>query len=150
MDWVITFFTDNQNRNEVAYVVIGIIIGLLVKAIGSFIQWLYNKIRGLNISARIKSKIKKMKVKRKYKKTIKQIERMEIPLPKHFLFNKSPEKNPELKNIYRMIDEGLIETSSSYKLQQFFKDNPELKLKLNELNLPPIPITQIKPPSLKK
>jgi hypothetical protein len=49
-----------------------------------------------------------------------------------------------------MIDEGLIEIPASSKLQQFFKDNPELKLRLNELNATKLPPIQIKPPSLKK
>jgi hypothetical protein len=147
-EWIKEFLKNGDNINEIAYVVIGILITLFSTAILNLIKWLYKKMRGLDID--ISARVKKMKVKRNYKKTIKQIERMEIPMSANFLFRKSPEKNPELKKIYRMIDEGLIETSASSKLQQFFKDNPELKLKLNELNATKLPPIQIKPPSLKK
>jgi anaerobic C4-dicarboxylate transporter len=96
-EWIKEFFKNGDNINEIAYVVIGILITLFSTAILNLIKWLYKKTKKLDIDIDISARVKKMKVKRTYKKTIKQIERMEISMPAHFLFLKSPEKNPELK-----------------------------------------------------
>lgn len=139
-EWIKAFFTNADNINEIA---LWGVTGLLA-LIGGLI-WLFMK-KGIG---KLKGK-KGLSVSEKaYKKTIKQIERKKIPMPDGFLFGKSPERNPELKKIYQMMDDGRIEKPESYKIQQFLKNNPNgtnLNLKLNN---PPIrPPKPPRPPSL--
>ena len=142
MAWFTGLFTE-ENINDIALEVIKwAIIGIL-----GFILFLFRR-KVTELFTKGKNQLKTMKERRQYKRTIKQIERQEIPLPENFLLLKSPEKNPELKKIYQMIDEGLIEAPSSYKLQKLLNEHPELKdLKLDLSKLPDVtPKIEVKPP----
>ena len=86
------------------------------------------------------------KNKRKYKAEIRKIEKKEISMPKFFLVGKSPEKNPELKKIYKMIELGEIEKPIETKSLII---TPEIleKLKSSNFNkIPPPYIHNIKTP----
>lgn len=157
------FFTNSENINEIALIVVGILIGLLATVIGKMFKWLGQFLWtcGKKALSPILTRIKKLKVERKYKKTIKQIERMKIPIPKNFLLTKSPEKNPELKKIYQMMDEGQIKQPNSYRHQKLLlkelEDNPELNDVLKDVKIdvsksPPIKhnLPEIKLPPFKK
>ena len=104
----------------------------ILKGIHMLVSWFKKKILQIPINFR------KFKVNREYKKTIKLIERLEIPVTESFLFGKTKEKNPELKKIFEMMDEGLIEAPPLYKLSKTIKDRG-IKLPDNNVlnNIPP-------------
>ena len=155
MEWIIDFFTDKENIGEIALIVIGILIGLLFTAVGRLFKWLSKLVLtgGKKVLTNGKNKLKKMKLNREYMRTIKQVERMEIPVTDKLLFRKSPEENPELEKIFQMMDDGLIEMPPMYKTQKYFKDHPELMKNIIEASKSPVytpQLTEIKPPIIKK
>jgi hypothetical protein len=60
--------------------------------------------------------VKRRRERKKYMKTIKYIEQGKIEVTDSFLSGKSPEKNPELKKIYEMLEEGIIKAPKFYEL----------------------------------
>lgn len=146
---VIEFFTTKENVREIIFIGIAFFLGVVFTGCIKFFKWLGNILWvGFKTTlTKSKNKIKKVKVERQYKRTIKQIERKEIPIPNNFLLGKSPEKNPELKRIFQMMDNGLIEVPDSYKIQKLLKDRPDI-IKGNPLDIVKLPV--IKPPTLKK
>ena len=138
---IIDFLNTGDNFNNI---IVGIIVGtfviLLTLLITKFFwnpleksfNWLMNSIWKIIIlffqTIRKKSikNFKTAKTKRKYKKTIKLIEKKEIEIPQYFLLNKSAEKNPELKKIFEMIEAKEIEAPASFYTSKFLKENPQL------------------------
>lgn len=148
-EWFIDFFKDKDNIGEIVLIVIGIFLGLLIPAIGRFFNWL-RKLIGTGIKKVItnsKNKLKEMKANRKENQTIKQIERMEIPVPDNFLNGK--EGNPKYRKIFQMIDDGLIEAPPLYRLKKMLNDNPDI-LKNITTELPITRLPEIKQPFIKK
>lgn len=136
MDWLeslIEFFTDKDNIGDIIIIVIAL-IGLPPTIIG-FFKWVR---RFLSVcKKKIPTKFKKMKDWLAYRRTIGKLVRLEIRvIPETFLDGKSREKNPELRKIYRMIDEKLLPRplTKDEGLDKYFKDHP---LNLDDLLGPP-------------
>lgn len=132
-----TFFNDDINRDKIIWLLIGAVIGStatflvkdiflvnVLKLLKLILTKMYKKIASIttSISGSIWKSVQKKNELRKYNRTIKKIEKRKIEIPPNFLFRKSREKNPELKTIYKMMDEGTIETPDSEILHQKLKD----------------------------
>lgn len=119
LEWFKDYWV-REGDSVISDILVIVIAFILFNIIGKFILWLLKKtrlwIKAFCISLPVR--IKKFKADRAYKKTIKQIERLEIPIPKNFLSFKTLEKNPELGNIFQMIEDGLIEAPEMYKLSK--------------------------------
>ncbi|KOR76505.1 hypothetical protein AM232_26165 [Bacillus sp. FJAT-21352] len=153
IEWMKEFFANPENIrdivNGVVIFLIGVIFPTIYKGVRILFKWLITLCwRGVK---KVVTKSKRIKEDRKYKRTIKQIERKEIPIPENFLWGKSPEKNPELRKIFQMIEDGVIEAPASYKLQKSLKDHSILdELKKDAANLSQQQIKPIKLPPFKK
>lgn len=66
----------------------------------------------------LRKRYKKYKKNKQYYKRIKLIENKKIDPPDHFLAFKNPEKNPELKTIFEMIERGEIEKPKGYMTKE--------------------------------
>lgn len=126
MDFVKEFFSSEENINEIFLLIVGLILGILsniiLKILKIFFIYLYN--RFTTFLSYLKKKVDLFKKKRNYQKTIKNIEKQKIEIPPYFLLEKSPENNPELRKIFQMIDEGIIEEPIQSKMSRHFKENP--------------------------
>lgn len=120
MDWFLDFWNRAAGTNGDGIIsnIVILLIGIFINFVGRFLWFLYKWLSKKIVSLCKKIKVKWLEIKknRLYKKTIKQIERMEIPISDNFLFGKSPEKNPELKKIFQMIEDGVIDAPKSYRL----------------------------------
>ncbi|MBU9675200.1 hypothetical protein KTG14_17630 [Planococcus sp. CP5-4_YE] len=136
-DWAIEFWKTGENANKLTFILIGAVVGvlatILIKDIifvnlVKFSKWFLKGSILLTTATkeRTAKKVKGIKKKRKYKRTIKLIEKKEIDVPKNFLFNKSEEKNPELKKVFEMIDSEEIKAPPGYHANKFLKENPQL------------------------
>lgn len=129
-----------EGDSVISDILVIVIAFILFNVIGTFILWLLKKaglwIKEFCIS--LPARIKKFKADRAYKKTIKQIERLEIPIPENFLLFKTPEKNPELSKIFQMIEDEIIEAPPHLKLAKLAKglELGEFDMKLNLQNMP--------------
>lgn len=152
MEGLIDILTDKDNISEIIIAGVTFTLGVFFRTFFTFLKWLGKSLwlGGKKVLTNVKNKLKTRKERRTYIKTIKQIERMEIPVTDKFLFRKSPEENPELKKIFQMMDDGQIEMPSTYRIQKFFRDHPELKSKIitdaSKLPVYTPQLTEIKPP----
>jgi hypothetical protein len=137
LGWLIDFWNTDDNANKIIIVVISAILGILIKEIVKFFKWFGKKIYAFSsyLKGLVKKKYKKWREKRRYKKTIKLIVRKKMAIPRYFLLGKSEEKNPELKQIFQMIEDGELEAPDLYKLVKVFRDNPDLKVLSENIQL---------------
>ncbi len=153
MEWISEIVTDN-----IPGIIIGIIIGLGIAGILSFLKTIPRIFKFLlKYKKELPTKFKKLKKWIAYRRTIGQIERLEIRvIPEGFMDDKSPEKNPELRKIYRMIDDRVLTRplTKEERFDEYFKDNP-IKLKLNldallghRIKIPDIRMPNLRPPNL--
>jgi hypothetical protein len=129
------FINKGDNHDKLIWLLIGVIaggvIGFLIKLIldnlWKIIKVTINiTIKGISklfstVSRKIKSAINVMREKKRYKLIIKKIEEKETEIPPYFLMNKTRDSNPELKKIYRMMDDGVLELPLSEKVSKHFK-----------------------------
>ncbi|SNT58756.1 hypothetical protein SAMN05444672_1749 [Bacillus sp. OK838] len=151
IEWIKEYFTNKENISDIVMVIITIVITYFFGIIPKIFKWL-GKLFGIlgKWLTNVKNRLLEIPKDWVYKRTIKKIERGEIPVTDEFLWGKSPEKNPELRKIYQMMDDGVIESPALYKLQKSLKDNSILEnLKKNVVNVPQ-PIKPIKLPPFKK
>lgn len=145
IDWFIAYWNRDGNGDAVisdlivlfaAFIAANVVGKLLLFILKRFVKW----VRAF-CTVQIPIKIKNCKEKRKYKKTIRQIENLEIPIPNNLLLGKTPEKNPELSKIFQMIEDQIIKAPESYRIAKLLQglELGEIELKLN---IPPPPIEQ--------
>lgn len=143
MEWLIDFWNTGENSNEIILIIAGVIIGSILTLSGKLFIWIGRMLWQLTkkVNGSIRKKYSVWIKKREYKKTIRQIEKQEIEIPRYFLLNKSREKNPELNKVFDMIEDGTLPAPSIYALQKMIAENPD-KFKLNfdqdTVNLPKI------------
>jgi hypothetical protein len=145
------YLNQSDHYDKLIWAIIAGFIGAVIKDIlfkylGKIIRWFFFVIIGL--FKRVISKMRAINIsfkeKGQYKKKIKQIEKLEITIPDYFLFSKSREKNPELRRIFTMIEEGIISEPPSMKINKYIKDNPDILDKIiNQRSVPYLP--EIKP-----
>ena len=130
-DAIEDFLNKGDNTDKLIFLIIGGFIGAIAREIITrFIPWIFKLIcRLINkifemCKKQIRKTIQNIKDKRKYNRTIRQIEKKELPIPPYFLINRSREKNPELKVIYDMIEIGELDLPKETKLAQYFQEHP--------------------------
>lgn len=130
IEWIKEVFTNKDNIFAILMIPITLLVTYFLGIIPKIFKWI-GKLFGIlgKWLTNIKNKLKEIKKDRDYKRKIGQIERGEIPVTDEFLFMKSPEKNPELKKIYQMMDDGEIKSTALYEMQKDIRKNlsPELK-----------------------
>lgn len=150
---LIDILTDKDNISEIIIAGVIFTLGVFFRTFFTFLKWISKSLwlGGKQVLTNGKNKLKKMQERRTYIKTIKQIERMEIPVPDNFLLFKSLEKNPELKKIYQMMDDGLIEMPSIYKTEKLLDhlDLKDIKIDISKLPVRTPQLTEIKRPIIK-
>lgn len=135
IEWMKEFYTNPENIGEivngVVLFLIGVISPTIYKGVRILFKWLINLcwIGVKKVVIKSKSKLKKIKKNWDYKRKTGQIERQEIPVTDEFLMGRSPEKNPELRKIFQMMDDGVIETPPLYAKCKELRTtlSPELK-----------------------
>lgn len=143
IQWFDSFLTREGTANGdviILEIVVALLIGILSFLVFVFrrsMKVFWNWIMRL-LTLRLPNELKKFKVNIKYKKTIKQIERKKIPIPEYFLRGKSPENNSELRKIFQMIEDGLIEAPDSYKISKMIQG-----LKLDDIKIPEVRLPNI-------
>jgi len=147
--WLKDFSNENING-----IIVGIIVGLVVAGILYSIPKTFKWLGKVLSRCKEKPSTRLKKVKKWFdnRRTIGKLRRLEIrEIPKDFLRGKSPEKNPELKEIYRMIGDKTLKLPPQNEVEKLFEKHPELKdVKFDIELLKSKAIKMPKPPDFRK